>query len=146
MSNISNISISLSGSNMMTDRFGGSHTSQIAFFCGMHPDCLIFESFKALQRAKDNVEKHYAVVAVLEEMNKSLYVFENYIPRFFRHGTKLYNNLMKDTRGTRGVNKNLYKPKMSKEVRNQLMQNFTLEIDFYEFCKARLHKQYTALF
>ena len=123
---------------------GGSHLSQIAFFCGMHPDCNYFEGEKALQRAKDNVQKYYASVAVLEEMNKSLYVFENYIPRFFRNARKFYEKLMKETK-ERGVNKNLYKPKMSKELRNQLMQNFTLEIDFYEFCKARLQKQYLAL-
>jgi dermatan/chondrotin sulfate uronyl 2-O-sulfotransferase UST len=110
----------------------------------MHPDCNGFETEKALQRAKENVEKHYAVVAVLEEMNKSLYVFEKYIPKFFRNSRNLYDNLMKNTREN-GVNKNLYKPKMSKELRTLLMQNFTMEIDFYEFCKARLQKQYLAL-
>ena len=124
--------------------FGGSHLSQIAFFCGMHPDCNYFEEEKALKRAKHNVEKYYASVAVLEDMNKSLYVLENYIPRFFRNSRKLYEQLMKETKEN-GVNKNLYKPKMPKTMRNQLMQNFTLEIDFYEFCKARLQKQYLAL-
>ena len=89
----------------------------------MHPDCNGFETEIALQRAKENVEKHYAVVAVLEEMNKSLYVFENYIPKFFRNSRKLYDNLMKNTRKN-GVNKNLYKPKMSRELRKILMLNF----------------------
>ena len=123
---------------------GGSHYSQLSFFCGMHPDCNFFESEKALQRAKDNVEKYYAVVAVLEEINKSLYVLENYIPRFFRNARKLYGQLMNDTR-KRGVNKNMYKPKMPQKLRNILMNNFSLEIEFYEFCKARLQKQYLAL-
>ena len=110
----------------------------------MHPDCSEFEGEKALQRAKKNVEKHYAVVAVLEEMNKSLYVLENYIPKYFRNSRKLYEELMKETRKN-GVNKNLYKPKLPKELRNRLMQNFTLEIEFFEFCKDRLQKQYLAL-
>ena len=43
-------------------------------------NCLyIFRSFntvEALQKAKDNVEKHYAVVGVLEDFNKTLEVFE----------------------------------------------------------------------
>ena len=112
----------------------------------MHPECNEFESQKALQRAKTNVEKHYAVVAVLEEIHKSFYVLENYIPRFFQNGRKVYDTLMENNKkGKKRVNKNLYKPKMSKEVRNMLMQNFTMEIDFYEFCKARLQKQYLAL-
>ena len=136
--------ILITGNEIHGGYFGSSHYSQIAFFCGMHLDCNVFESEKALQRAKDNVEKYYAVVAVLEEMNKSLYVFENYIPRFFRNGRKLYAQIMKETR-EKGVNKNIYKPKMPKEIRNRLMQNFAMEIDFYEFCKARLQKQYLTL-
>ena len=110
----------------------------------MHSDCNRFETERALQRAKENVERHYAVVAVLEDIHKSLYVFENYIPKFFRNSRKLYDELMKNTRRN-GVNKNLYKPKMPKELRQILMRNFTREIEFYEFCKARLHKQYLAL-
>ena len=135
-----------SGSRTHAGFQGGSHKSQIAFFCGMHPDCDEFESEKALQRAKANVEKHYAVVAVLEDIHKSLYVLENYIPKYFRSVRDVYDAYMKENKkGNRGVNKNLYKPKMPKEVRNSLMQNFTMEIDFYEFCKARLQKQYLAL-
>ena len=134
------------GSRTHSGFAGGSHKSQIAFFCGMHPDCDEFESEKALQRAKINVEKHYAVVAVLEDIQKSLYVLENYIPKYFRSARDVYDAHMKENKkGNRGVNKNLYKPKMPKEVRNKLMQNFTMEIDFYEFCKARLQKQYLAL-
>ena len=143
---LTKFSIHSLGSKTHSGFLGGSHKSQIAFFCGMHPDCDEFESEKALQRAKSNVEKHFAVVAVLEEIQKSLYVLENYIPRYFRDGRKVYDQLMKDNKkGKKGVNKNLYKPKMPKEVRKALMQNFTMEIDFYEFCKARLQKQYLAL-
>lgn len=44
----------------------------------------------ALERAKMAVEKHYAVVGVLEDVNTTLTVLENYIPRFFRGATDVY--------------------------------------------------------
>ena len=42
------------------------------------------------------------------------------------------------------INRNIYKPPVSQHVKNILRKNFTNEIDFYEFCKQRLHKQYVA--
>ena len=44
----------------------------------------------ALRRAKENVEKHYAVVGVLEELNKTLTVLEHYVPRFFKGAKDIY--------------------------------------------------------
>jgi len=49
-----------------------------------------FNTVGALERAKLAVEKHYAVVGVLEDMNTTLTVLENYIPRFFRGATDVY--------------------------------------------------------
>ena len=37
-----------------------------------------------------NVERHYAVVGVIEELNKTLTVLENYIPRFFMGALEAY--------------------------------------------------------
>ena len=44
----------------------------------------------ALRRAKENVEKHYAVVGVLEELNKTLTVLEHYVPRYFKGAKDVY--------------------------------------------------------
>lgn len=49
-----------------------------------------FNTVGALERAKLAVEKHYAVVGVLEDMNTTLTVLENYIPRFFQGATDVY--------------------------------------------------------
>ena len=43
-----------------------------------------------MKKAKENVEKHYAVVGVLEELNKTLTVMEHYIPRFFKGALDTY--------------------------------------------------------
>ncbi|KAB7503769.1 Heparan sulfate 2-O-sulfotransferase pipe [Armadillidium nasatum] len=54
------------------------------FFCGQDHNCTGFNTEFALKRAIENVEKHYAVVGILEEMNMTLTVLEHYIPRFFK--------------------------------------------------------------
>jgi len=49
-----------------------------------------FNSEGALERAKRSVERHYAVVGVLEDFNVTLTVFEHYVPRFFRGASDVY--------------------------------------------------------
>jgi hypothetical protein len=44
----------------------------------------VFGSPTALARAKSNVEKYFAVVGVLEWLDKSLGVMEKYVPRYFK--------------------------------------------------------------
>lgn len=43
------------------------------------------------------------------------------------------------------INKNLFKPPVEEKIKDFVRKNFTKEIEFYEFCKQRLHKQYLAL-
>ncbi|CAG9824938.1 unnamed protein product [Phaedon cochleariae] len=120
----------------------GDHRRQSMFFCGHHHDCLPFDTRGALERAKMAVERHYAVVGVLEEMNTTLTVLEKYVPRFFEGASDIYwNEISRYT----PINKNAFKPPVSEEVKNIVRRNFTREIEFYEFCKQRLHKQYLAL-
>ena len=43
------------------------------------------------------------------------------------------------------INRNIYKPPVAEETKNIVRKNFTREIEFFEYCKQRLHKQYLAL-
>lgn len=43
------------------------------------------------------------------------------------------------------INKNAFKPPVDEKIKDIVRRNFTKEIEFYEFCKQRLHKQYIAL-
>lgn len=106
--------------------------------------CLLrgFNSEFAMKRAIENVDKNYAVVGILEEMNMTLTVLEHYIPRFFKGAKELYNQ---QARKYTRVNKNIYKPKVEERVKDIVRKNFTREIEFYEFCRQRLYKQYAAL-
>jgi hypothetical protein len=42
--------------------------NQMMFFCGNTPDCIAFNSASALNVAKAVVDKHFAVVGVLEHL------------------------------------------------------------------------------
>jgi len=112
------------------------------FFCGQEDECTGLNTEVALRRAKENVEKHYAVVGVLEELNKTLTVLEHYIPRYFKGAKDVYWN---DVNVLSKINRNIYKPPVAEETKNIVRKNFTRELEFFEFCKQRLHKQYLAL-
>lgn len=95
-----------------------------------------------MQRAKRNVEEHYAVVGTWEDTNTTLSVLEGYIPRFFAGAKEEYYIL----RGELGdVNRNSFRPTLSDKARALLSRNLTREIEFYQFTRHRLYKQYIAL-
>lgn len=43
------------------------------------------------------------------------------------------------------ANDNPMKPRIRSEIIDLVRRNFTREIEFYQFCRQRLHKQYLAL-
>mgnify|MGYP001448711896 CR=1 FL=1 len=55
-----------------------------------------FNTDVALRKAKRNVEKHYAVVGVLEDFNKTLAVLEHYIPKIFKGSLHIYRSMYID--------------------------------------------------
>jgi len=120
----------------------GDHRRQTMFFCGHSDDCTGFNTEVAMKKAKDNVERHYAVVGVLEELNKTLTVLEHYVPRFFKGALDVYWN---EVHIFSKINRNIYKPPVAEEVKDIVRKNFTRELEFFDFCKQRLHKQYLAL-
>lgn len=105
----------------------------------------IFRPFNAenpIERAKFSVETQFSVVGVLEDMNTTLAVLEKYIPRFFTGASDIYFNKIDNFQS---CNRNEFKPKVSEQVKNIVRQNFTREIEFYEFCRQRLKAQYAAV-
>ena len=43
------------------------------------------------------------------------------------------------------INRNIYKPTTAEATKDIVRKNFTRELEFFDFCKQRLHKQYLAL-
>lgn len=120
----------------------GDHRRQSMFFCGHAEECTPFNTDGALQRAKLAVEKHYAVVGVLEDLNTTLTVLENYVPKFFKGASEIYWD---EISKYNTINRNTFKPQVDEKVKEIVRKNFTKEIEFYEFCKQRLHKQLYAI-
>ena len=54
------------------NKFANDHRGQMMQFCGHDPICRKFNNAEALQKAKSNVEKHYAVVGTTENINMTL--------------------------------------------------------------------------
>ncbi|XP_062134242.1 heparan sulfate 2-O-sulfotransferase pipe-like isoform X2 [Drosophila sulfurigaster albostrigata] len=120
----------------------GDHRRQTLFFCGQNPKiCMPFNSLEAMQRAKRNVEKRYAVVGTWEDTNTTLSVLETYIPQFFAGARDEYYAMQ---RQVENVNRNALRPTISEETRLLLSRNLTHEIEFYQFARQRLNKQYIA--
>jgi len=120
----------------------GDHRRQTMFFCGHGDECTGFNTEIAMRKAKENVERHYAVVGVLEDLNKTLTVLEHYVPRFFKGALETY---WKEVHIFSKINRNIYKPKVEEATKVIVRQNFTRELEFFDFCKQRLHKQYLAV-
>ncbi|XP_017137595.1 heparan sulfate 2-O-sulfotransferase pipe-like isoform X6 [Drosophila miranda] len=68
----------------------GDYKRQSLFYCGNNRECLPFDSPHAIQLAKRNVERDYAVVGSWEDTNITLAVLEAYIPRFFRGARQVF--------------------------------------------------------
>ncbi|XP_064546019.1 heparan sulfate 2-O-sulfotransferase pipe isoform X8 [Drosophila montana] len=121
----------------------GDHRRQTLFFCGQQAElCMPFNSQEAMQQAKRNVEKRYAVVGTWEDTNTTLSVLEAYIPRYFAGAKDVYYAMRRDMEN---VNRNAFRPTISEEARALLSRNLTQEIEFYQFVRQRLNKQHIAL-
>merc|ERR1711894_144285 len=104
-------------------------------FCGHEDWCSEFNSKRVLQRAKLNIEKHYPVVGVLEEINMTLAVLENRYPTFFDGAIKIHAEYGEDNDSNLKFGENQLKVPITKEAREAIMPHFDLEYEFYEFCR-----------
>ncbi|XP_077498248.1 heparan sulfate 2-O-sulfotransferase pipe [Amblyomma americanum] len=120
---------------------GKSHRSlMVPYFCGHDPRCLLVQNSWALDRARQNIERHFSVVGVLEDLNLTLALLEWHIPRFFRGATELYRKS--------GLHKNRNRSgpsRVAQWVRDLLHRNLSLEFELYDIVRQRLHAQRSLL-
>ena len=105
------------------------------------PECNKFESEIALKIAKNNVEKYFAVVGIIERYEETLKLFEYYVPAFFKNARNVWKTNPKEDENS----KNKWKWKTPNYIKDKIAENFTMELEFYEFCKQRFHQQLVAL-
>lgn len=114
--------------------------SQMMFFCGNSVECSLFNSVKLLNKAKKIVEEKYSVVGVLEDLDATFEALQYFLPKFFHNAKEIFNENLHNFTLTH-TNKNPGKKAISNETRTILEAKFAVEIEFYEFCKQRLHSQ-----
>ena len=106
---------------------------QLTYFCGNAIECRQIGNPTALQMAKFNADTKYHVIGVLEDVNKTLSVLQRKLPNFF--GTIKQLSVEKKNRNEH--------PKPSVAARRKLESQMALEIEFYEFVRAKLNKQFS---
>ena len=114
------------------------YRSQVMFFCGNDPDCIEFNSERALQKAMAVVDEHYSVVGILEDLNGTFQALENYVPRFFKNINSRFNKAKEEVKNK---NYNPNKKRIPNTLRKTLEHKFSNDFEFYDFCKQRLHMQ-----
>jgi len=86
----------------------------------------------------ESVDRHYPVVGVLEELDKSLFVMQSLVPKFFRGISDLFGN----GNAIHG-NRQSYESKRSRDtgIEQIIKSQLQTEYEFYDFLKKRLLMQ-----
>ncbi|XP_070177405.1 heparan sulfate 2-O-sulfotransferase 1-like [Littorina saxatilis] len=108
---------------------------QIPYFCGHIAECWIPGSEWALNKAKQNVLRHYLLVGLTEEMEDFITVLEAVLPRFFKGALTLYKN------GNSHLRKTAQKLPPKPETISKIHESpiWQMENDFYEFVRDHFH-------
>lgn len=113
----------------------------IPYFCGNHPKCTEPSSW-ALNRAKQNVNKYYAIVGYVEEIDKFYELLEKTMPQYFDGLEKLY---VENKEYLKHTTSNTHTKVLSQTSRDFIKSRMGYEYDFYYFVKRKLQKQYSML-
>ena len=103
-------------------------------FCGHDPRCRQRSSW-AVEKAKHNVEKYFAFVGIVEDLEGSLEVLEELLPRYFKNAREIKHDKSQIKNDTYTLNK----AKTSEQTENFLktQTSISLEYDLYNFVLSR---------
>ncbi|CAH1268000.1 UST [Branchiostoma lanceolatum] len=107
------------------------------YFCGQSTICTR-PSQAAVEVAKENIRRHYAVVGVLEEFSSFLKVLEVVMPQFFRGAISEWKQI-ESSQLPNQKTRNKIPP--SKKTQKILRQRLSLDYQVYDFILERFHIQ-----
>ncbi|XP_078602244.1 uronyl 2-sulfotransferase-like [Branchiostoma floridae x Branchiostoma japonicum] len=107
------------------------------YFCGQSTICTK-PSQVAVEVAKENIRRHYAVVGVLEEFRSFLKVLEVVMPQFFRGAVSEWEHI-ESSQVPYQKTRNKIPP--SKKTIQILKQRLSLDYQVYDFIRERFHFQ-----
>ncbi|ELU17830.1 hypothetical protein CAPTEDRAFT_106349 [Capitella teleta] len=123
------------------DECTGAHSkgywTLIPYFCGHDPVCRK-PSQAALEQAKANVMRSYAVVGITEDVDSFTQVLEQTIPKYFKGLAAEYQILKRRNKAYSNAKRKV-KPKP--ETLEKMRPLLKLENEFYEFVKNRFYNQ-----
>ena len=114
---------------------------QIPFFCG-HDEVCVTKSREALEKAKQNVDKEYAVVGLTEDTRSFFQVIQQKIPSFFGGVVDMYDEYGKESR------QRLSNPKhklLSLQSTIRMEDIMALEIEFYKYVRNLFYRRHKHL-
>ncbi|CAF3678560.1 unnamed protein product [Rotaria sp. Silwood1] len=112
----------------------------LPFFCGNEIECEQNKTF-ALIKAKENIDKYYTVVGIVEELYNFLFVLEHLLPRYFANIRLTY--MSKGMSRTDNKRSNIVENKDPSEVNKRALRAaLANEYELYDFIKRRFHLQF----
>ncbi|XP_072023794.1 uronyl 2-sulfotransferase-like [Amphiura filiformis] len=115
----------------------GKVSTQISYFCGIHPNCSQPSEW-SLEQAKKHIDKEYLLVGIMEDFESTVMILERLAPDLF-HG--LVTEFMNPTTdNTTTVTKSHKGPLPSKKVRAIMMTKLDMEYQLYNFVKNKLER------
>ena len=111
--------------------------SQIPFFCGDLVFCRMLGHEKAVEKAKENIEKSFLVVGTLEEMDKTIMVMECVMPEYMKGLVEMnkQTNIHKHSKHDKVI-------PLSSKARVVMKSRLSKEYELYEFVQEKLEKQF----
>ncbi|XP_006824277.1 uronyl 2-sulfotransferase-like [Saccoglossus kowalevskii] len=106
----------------------------VPYFCGQDDECRTASRW-AVEQAKRNVVEKFLFVGITEDFNSTLVVLERLLPQFFEGALESYKITLSTIRDQF---KSKSKIEPSEEVLKIQRERMALEVEFYEFVKARM--------
>jgi len=119
-------------------------TSQMRYVCGLDPRCGSpdpVDQAWALRRAKRHLEQKFSDVGVVEKMDDSLQVLEQYLPLFFRGISKI-KNVTENANSNKSCKDNI--SDHAKAILTDMFEKAN-EYKFYHYAEKRLELQKSCL-
>ncbi|OAD56633.1 Heparan sulfate 2-O-sulfotransferase 1 [Eufriesea mexicana] len=109
---------------------------QIPFLCGHDPACWEIGNSWALEEAKRNLQRHYLLVGVTEELTEFVEILQTVLPRFFKgaYNSFLHNNKSHLRQTTQKINP---QPKTVDKIQKSVV--WKMENELYNFALMHFH-------
>ena len=112
---------------------GCAHNWMTKYFCGHERFCKLGNE-QALEYAKENLRKEFAVVLILEEIELSFKVLKTILPNYFSQVDPLKFKLPR-------INENKKSLNLTTEETQAIRRVNTADLELYNYAKELLHKQ-----